>query len=113
MTVPTISIVIPTRDRPDSLIRLLLCIKQQSYEDFECIVIDDGSACKTVSRYDKIWQSLDSRFKLRRKPMRERGGGPAKARNVGIALARGSFVAFCDDDDLWVRNDHSQYLLVL
>ncbi len=104
--VPTISVVIPTYDRPDKLARLLPCIKQQSYNDFECLVIDDGSRDDTLTKYDAIWNTLDDRFLLHLKGKNERGGGPGKSRNIGIRLARGTFVAFCDDDDMWIRDDH-------
>jgi glycosyltransferase involved in cell wall biosynthesis len=108
LMVPTISIVIPTHDRPDTLARLLLCIKQkqQSYHEFECLVIDDGSSDATLTKYDAIWTTLDDRFHLHLKGKNERGGGPGKTRNIGIRLARGRFIAFCDDDDMWIRDDH-------
>lgn len=103
---PMISVVIPTYNRPDAVARLLLRIQQQSFTDFECLVIDDGSHDDTLAKYSVIWESLDARFRLDLKGNSERGGGPGKTRNRGIRLARGSFLAFCDDDDLWVRDDH-------
>jgi glycosyltransferase involved in cell wall biosynthesis len=103
---PTVSIVIPTRDRPDKLARLLLRVKKQLYQDFECLVIDDGSSDDTLDKYDIIWNTLDDRFVLKRKGKSERGGGPGKTRNTGIRLSHGDFIAFCDDDDLWIRDDH-------
>jgi len=107
MTTPLISVVVPTRDRPDRLARLLLaCIKNQSFHRFECLVIDDGSNDETLSKYDGIWKTLDDRFVLHRRATGDRGSGPGRARNIGIELARGIYIAFCDDDDAWVRDDH-------
>jgi glycosyltransferase involved in cell wall biosynthesis len=103
---PTISVVIPTRDRADKLARLLHCIQKQTYDNFECLVIDDGSSADTRIAYESIWKDLDNRFILQLRSEDARWGGPGKTRNIGIGLARGDFVAFCDDDDLWVRDDH-------
>ena len=101
-----LSVVIPTYNRPRELERLLLSVRQQTYDNFECLVIDDGSASEALDQYRRIWQSLDERFQLHLKDPRDRGGGPGKARNTGIRLARAPFVAFCDDDDCWIRDDH-------
>jgi glycosyltransferase involved in cell wall biosynthesis len=103
---PSISVVIPTRNRPDTVARLLLRIKQQAYTDFECLVIDDGSGDDTLAKYGEIWKTLDDRFRLHLKGQNERGGGPGKTRNTGIRQARGTFIAFCDDDDMWIKDDH-------
>jgi len=106
MNHPTISIVIPTRNRPDTLARVLQCIKSQSYDNFECLVIDDDSDHTTKVRYDSIWRTLDDRFILHPNVVNGRSFGPGKTRNVGIRIARGTIIAFCDDDDMWIKNDH-------
>jgi glycosyltransferase involved in cell wall biosynthesis len=103
---PLVSVVVPTCNRPDLLARLLRCIAQQSCEDFECLVIDDGSSADTLARYDAIWRDFDGRFTLHLKPKDERVYGCGRSRNRGLERAQGRFVAFCDDDDLWVRPDH-------
>ncbi len=95
--------VIPTKNRPRTLARLLDCVKRQTLREIEVIVIDDGSSQDTLSAYPAIWSKLDERFQLHCQPS---SGGPGAARNAGIRLARSEFVAFCDDDDLWVRKDH-------
>jgi len=106
-TKPAVSVVIATRDRPASLARLLRCVKNQDLRTIECIVVDDGSGDETVAAYDAIWAGLDERFRLLlpAAPLQQ-AGGPSRARNRGINAARGKFIAFCDDDDLWVRGDH-------
>jgi len=104
---PIISVVVATRNRPDFLARLLRCIKDQDLRDFECIVLDDRSDPDTIAAYDEIWRTLDGRFVLHLTAADDRQpGGPSRMRNKGIALARADYVAFCDDDDRWVRNDH-------
>ncbi|WP_372617617.1 glycosyltransferase family 2 protein [Falsiroseomonas sp.] len=104
---PLISIVVPTFNRAGPLARALAAIKAQTQSDFECIVIDDGSDEATIRQYAEIWQMLDDRFILRTLAVGDRkSGNPGKARNRGIAMARGTYLAFCDDDDEWVREDH-------
>jgi glycosyltransferase involved in cell wall biosynthesis len=103
MAVPSVSIVIPTRDRPNALSRLLQCVQKQTYENFECLVVDDGSTKDTNAAYDTIWRTRDQRFRLH---LKTRSSGAGRARNTGIKLARGKYVAFCDDDDVWIRDDH-------
>jgi len=104
-TEPAISVVIATRDRPACLARLLACVKKQELEELECIVVDDASGEETLAAYNSIWRELDDRFRLLL-PEQRRAGGPSQARNRGIKAAQGEFVAFCDDDDLWIRDDH-------
>jgi glycosyltransferase involved in cell wall biosynthesis len=101
---PLVSVVIATKNRAPTLTRLLACVRDQD-ADFECIVVDDGSSPDTMAAYDLLWAGLDRRFQLYLREDRQ-PGGPSRMRNRGIALARGKYVAFCDDDDRWIRNDH-------
>jgi Glycosyltransferases involved in cell wall biogenesis len=100
---PDVSVVIATRDRFESLARLLACVKSQDLTSFECIVVDDAS--RDEAAYDRLWQDLDGRFRLLRSPT-ALAEGPSRARNRGITAATAPLVAFCDDDDQWVRTDH-------
>jgi glycosyltransferase involved in cell wall biosynthesis len=104
---PAVSVVIATRDRPACLARLLHCVKNQDLRDIECLVVDDGSNDETLAAYGAIWRELDARFRLLVQPEGQRQvGGPSRARNRGIRAAQGEFIAFCDDDDLWITDDH-------
>jgi glycosyltransferase involved in cell wall biosynthesis len=105
--IPLISIVIPTRNRPELLQRALQSIASQTFVDFEVIVIDDGSDEASYCVYETLWQSLDARFIFH--PLgvgRSYGLGPSVTRNIGITLARGQILAFCDDDDFWTAPHH-------
>jgi glycosyltransferase involved in cell wall biosynthesis len=104
--VPAVSVVVPTHDRPSCLFRLLTAIKAQDFAPFEVLVADDCSSDATLAQYDAFWPSLDERFRLVRVPPSVSRKAPGVTRNHGASNARGAFVAFCDDDDLWVRNDH-------
>jgi GT2 family glycosyltransferase len=105
--VPAVSVVTATRNRPQALRAALLSIKAQSFAAFESIVVDDGSDAETLTAYDSLWSELDNRFRLMKDPAPGGPGtGPAAARNRGVRLARGEFVAFLDDDDVWTNPDH-------
>lgn len=87
------SVVVPTRGRPGALRRCLESLSHQDYpaDAFEVVVIDDGSP-EHVVLPAAIGGGLDVR--LERQPQ----AGPASARNHGLQLARGEYVAFTDDD---------------
>lgn len=91
---PLVSVVVPTRDRTRELLQTLTAILAQQV-DMEVLLIEDGSkgAAGAVTR-----RVGDSRIRL----IRNLGcRGAAATRNVGIQAARGRWLAFCDDDDLW------------
>lgn len=104
---PYISVVIPTRNRPELLGQALHAIKKQSFQNFEVIVIDDGSNNETKSKYNDLWVAFDKRFILHSLGLNStKGVGPSTARNAGVALAQGEAITFCDDDDFWTASDH-------
>jgi len=86
------SIIIPTYKRVDQLEEAIESVFAQTYQDFEIIVIDDGSPEPIVLK------SADSRIRLLR---HETNRGAAAARNTGIRAAVGELIAFLDSDDLW------------
>ncbi len=83
------SIVVPCRDDQSGLDRAIESLFNQTLDDFEVIVVDDGSARPIVVPHDR-------RVRLVR---RETSGGPAAARNIGLSLALGDHIGFCDSDD--------------
>jgi glycosyltransferase involved in cell wall biosynthesis len=91
------SIVIPTYNRIDTLIRVLDALEQQSgAPPFEVIVIDDGSADATEETMIERVRNQSSFYRLRYE--RQKNSGPGKARNRGAALAFGRYVVFIGDD---------------
>jgi glycosyltransferase involved in cell wall biosynthesis len=93
---PLVSIVIPTYNRAASLVRALDSVLAQTYPAWEVLIVDDASTDDTAGR---IAPYLGDRVALHRRP---RNGGATAARNAGIALARGAYVAFLDSDDEWL-----------
>jgi glycosyltransferase involved in cell wall biosynthesis len=95
----TVSALISTFERPDDCERALRSVLGQSRAPEEVLVCDDGSADGTAERF-RAWERRDERVRyLRIEPNR---GTPAPARNMGVAEARGEWVAFLDDDDEWL-----------
>jgi glycosyltransferase involved in cell wall biosynthesis len=92
---PDVSIVIPTQNRRGLLRLTLASALRQRDVEFEVIVVDDGS---TDGTSQDVTGLADPRVRLVR---RERRVGMGAARNLGIAEARSTWIAFLDDDDLW------------
>jgi hypothetical protein len=92
---PSVSVVVPTHNRRDLLRLTLGTVLWQEDVDLEVIVVDDGSTDGTV---DEVSSIGDPRVRLHR---HERPRGVSESRNAGIAEARGQWLAFLDDDDLW------------
>ena len=91
---PTFSIIIPTYQRPTQLAVCLRSLTGLNYprERFEVIVVDDGSTTPLDAVVASVRDSLNVML------TRQDNGGPAAARNTGAARARGTFLAFTDDD---------------
>jgi glycosyltransferase involved in cell wall biosynthesis len=91
--VPRVSIIVPTYNRPALLPRALASVANQTFRDFEVIVINDGGNCPYVDK------SLSGFGKT--KFFSKNWGGPGSARNRGLDLSDSEFVAYLDDDDEW------------
>jgi len=91
---PRVSIVVPTYERPEAIVACLESLAALEFprEDYEVIVADDGSSAPPVEAVERASASLNVR--LVRCPHR----GPAAARNAGLSVARGDWIAFTDDD---------------
>ena len=93
---PALSVVVPTRDRPELLRRAVRSILDQDYDgDVHCLIVFDGGDPVPVEVPTSQRRSLRMLTNLRTP-------GLAGARNTGILEADGDLVAFCDDDDEWM-----------
>jgi GT2 family glycosyltransferase len=90
---PLVSVVIPTYNRAGIISQTIDNVFQQTYRNFELIVVDDGSTDDT--------QATLRRYGDRIRVVTQANSGPAVARNRGVEAARGEIIAFQDSDDLW------------
>jgi glycosyltransferase involved in cell wall biosynthesis len=89
-----VSVIIPTYNRREVVVRAIDSAVAQTESDVEVIVVDDGSTDDTG---DVIRGMSDERVKY----VSKANGGPASARNLGLAKATGQYIAFLDSDDYW------------
>ncbi|WP_109314002.1 glycosyltransferase family 2 protein [Ruegeria sp. AU67] len=92
----SVSVILPSYGRPDSLKVACESVLSQSYRDLELIVVDDASEIDLRPIVDAL---NDDRVRYVR---HEVNGGASKARNTGLKMVRGQFIAFQDSDDMWL-----------
>ncbi|MEA5550659.1 glycosyltransferase family A protein [Anabaena cylindrica UHCC 0172] len=102
MNLPLVSVIIPCYNRDRYLAEAIESVLGQSYPNIELIVIDDGSS----DRSGEIAQSYPLKYHY------QTNGGIGAARNAGIALASGEFLAFLDSDDIWVQDKLAKQMAV-
>lgn len=90
---PCVSVVIPAYNSSLTLSRAIQSVLAQTFRDFEIVVVDDGSVDDTVESLAPFWNCIQYVYQENR--------GRSAARNCGISVARGRFVAFLDADDHW------------
>ena len=96
---PLISVVIPAYNAEQFLDETLESVLSQTYENWECIIVNDGSTDNTES-IAKKWCEKDARFRY----FYKENSGASDTRNFGIKEARGEYIAFLDADDLYMPN---------
>jgi teichuronic acid biosynthesis glycosyltransferase TuaG len=95
-----ISIITPTYNSGIYIKKTIQSVINQTYSNWELIIIDDCSVDNTLEIV-KLFSNNDSRIKLLQL---EVNSGAAIARNRGLEIAKGRFIAFCDCDDIWFEN---------
>jgi len=93
---PTVSVVIPTYNRAGYILDAIESVLAQTYADYEIIVVDDGSTDNTRQLLQPLIDAETIRYAFQ-----DSRGAPS-ARNLGIRLAQGEYVAFLDSDDLFL-----------
>ena len=102
---PRCSVVIPTYNCLDFLPLVIASVRMQAIEDFEILVVDDGSTDGTGE-----WLAREAFLDRRIIPLQAHGQGPGFARNLAISHSRASLIAFLDADDLWWPNKLARQL---
>lgn len=103
---PSVSVVIPTRNRPDLVVRAVRSALEQTFGDLEVVVIMDGPDAATKAALSKIHD-----IRLRSLELPHSLGGAA-TRNAGVRAATGEWIAFLDDDDEWLAGKLARQLEV-
>jgi glycosyltransferase involved in cell wall biosynthesis len=98
-----VSVVIPTYNRAHILPEVLEHVLQQTFQDFDVWILDDGSEDGT---HEAIAGYLNTRVRY----VRQNNRGVSAARNAGIQVSSGEFIAFLDSDDLWSHNKLARQL---
>lgn len=90
---PLVSVIIPTYNRKDIILKSIKSVLNQTFEDYELIIVDDGSTDNTYG----LIKDLDPRLKIISQPNQ----GVSAARNNGIRASKGKYIALLDSDDEW------------
>jgi len=119
MQKPFFSVVIPTYNSEDFITKTLETVFSQTYDNYEVIVSDDGSSDNTVEVVKAVFDKYGHR---ENKILINSHGGPGVARNKGIEIASGQWIAFLDSDDQWYQeklqkvaeniNQHKEYNVI-
>lgn len=102
--VPKISIIVPVYRVENYLDRCIKSILNQTFTDFELILVDDGSPDRCPQKCDD-WCKVDKRIKV----IHKENGGLSSARNAGLEAAKGEYIGFVDSDD-WITCDMYELL---
>lgn len=102
---PRVSVVIPAYNAEDYIAATIESVFAQTCQDYEIIVVDDGSTDRTL----QVLRNFEPRIKVLAKP----NGGPASARNLAIKNSVGEFIAFLDSDDLWAPGKLAEQIAFL
>ena len=105
---PQVSVIIPAYNVGHYLKAALQSLKQQSYDDFEALIVDDGSTDDTAKIASNFCRQ-DSRFRL----LQKSNGGLSSARNYGIKNASGKYIALLDGDDIYHPHKLATHVKVL
>lgn len=96
MIEPQVSVIIPTYNRENLLQKAIESVTNQTFQDFEILIIDDASTDNTEAVVKNLKNDKIKYFKL------QKNSGQCVARNYGIKRAQGKYIAFLDSDDEWL-----------
>lgn len=118
MNLPLVSIIVPGYNQAQYLEEALYSVFNQTYENWECIIVNDGSLDNTAD-IAKKWVNKDNRFKY----LYKENGGLSSARNSALNMITGEYIQFLDADDclnkeklsksLFQIKDHSNYNIII
>ena len=92
-----LSIIIPLYNKQNYILKTVNSVLSQDVDDYEIVIVDDGSTDNSVKVVESI---ADSHIRL----FRKENGGPSSARNYGVRMAKGEWILFLDADDALEKN---------
>lgn len=112
-----VSIIVPVHNAENFIIDTIDCVRAQSYPDWELLLVEDGSTDRTLEIMTAYLHELkDERIKITKREIRsaaEKTFGAARARNLGLSLAKGRYIAYLDADDRWIEDKLEKELAFL
>ena len=105
MTMPKVSVIIPTYNAARWIGETIDSVQSQTYKNYEIIVIDDGSVDSTREVLEKYIKNINYIYQDNK--------GVSSARNHGIKISAGEYIAFLDNDDIWLPDKLSLQIQVL
>lgn len=110
---PLVSVVLPTYKRPALILQAVNSVRQQTYTNWEIIIIDDnGEKTKSANDTKLVFESIEDKAHIQYIQLPQNHGACA-ARNKGIELAKGKYIAFLDDDDIWEATKLEEQVSIL
>ena len=101
MKSPLISVIIPSYNRLEYMLRAIESVLNQTYKNLEIIIVNDGSTEEGYLNHKYLNKVEQINLKENQKNIH--GFGPGNIRNFGIEVANGKWLAFLDDDDYWLN----------
>lgn len=100
-----VSVIVATYQRDQTLKKALVSLAKQTYETIECIVVDDNADPIWNQKVESIVAAIEQQYGIHLIYIQNKNNlGSAEARNVGIHRAKGEYITFLDDDDLYLKN---------
>lgn len=106
---PKVSVIIPLYNKEKWIEKTLFSVLNQSFTDWEAIIVDDGSTDRSLEVVEAFIQKNPGNWIL----IKNKNSGQCHTRNSGIAKAMGEYVAFLDADDIWSRNKLLEQVAIL
>jgi glycosyltransferase involved in cell wall biosynthesis len=95
-----VSVIIPCYNSEDTIVACVESVRNQTYKTIEVLIIDDGSTDSSSERISSYLKELGQPANI--KLVRQENAGPSAARNKGVNIASGDWIAFLDADDYWM-----------
>lgn len=100
MDKPVVSVVIPLYNKLNWISQTILSVANQTYKNWECIIVDDGSTDGSYELVTLLTKTLPGNWKV----VRQSNSGQSVARNRGLEISSGKYIALLDADDIWFKD---------